>query len=168
MAAASAAAASPHTAFWPNVFMASVFAGVCAGACEREHIGEPVTESTSPDTLPLSDEAHPADSTDKTIVTQTAYQRLHRPALELLAVSFVVLFQELVLIRWLPVEVRVTAYFPNLILLSAFLGLGVGALRSRGASLLWLWPVSLDVEEARWAFERYPHLIVALQEASRG
>jgi len=55
----------------------------------------------------------------------------------------VVLFQELVLIRWLPVEVRVTGYFPNLILLSAFLGLGVGALRSRGGSLLWLWPVSL-------------------------
>ena len=26
----------------------------------------------------------------------------------------------------------------------------------------------LDVEEARWAFERYPHLILAVQEASRG
>ena len=65
--------------------------------------------------------------------------------LELLAASFVVLFQELALIRWLPSQVRVTAYFPNLILIAAFLGLGVGALRARGRSLLWLWPVSLLV-----------------------
>ncbi len=75
--------------------------------------------------------------------------------LELLAASFVVLFQELVLIRWLPVEVRVTGYFPNLILLSAFLGLGIGALRARGRSLLWLWPVSLAVVVAvAWALGR--------------
>ncbi|HSG49441.1 MAG TPA: hypothetical protein VLA43_16595, partial [Longimicrobiales bacterium] len=65
--------------------------------------------------------------------------------LELVAASFVVLFQELVLIRWLPVEVRLVGYFPNLILLSAFLGLGVGALRAKERSLLWLWPVSLVV-----------------------
>ena len=40
--------------------------------------------------------------------------------LELVAASFVVLFQELALIRWLPSQVRVTAYFPNLILIAAF------------------------------------------------
>lgn len=34
-------------------------------------------------------------------------------------------------------------YFPNLILISAFLGLGVGALRADRRSLLWLWPPSL-------------------------
>jgi len=62
---------------------------------------------------------------------------------ELLAASFVVLFQELALIRWLPVEVRVVGYFPNLILLSAFLGLGVGALQARAKSLMWMWPVGL-------------------------
>ena len=44
-----------------------------------------------------------------------------RLALELVAASFVVLFQELTLIRWLPGQIRVLAYFPNLILLSAFL-----------------------------------------------
>jgi len=66
-----------------------------------------------------------------------------RLALELLAASFVVLFQELTLIRWLGGQVRVLAYFPNLILLSAFLGLGIGCLRNRKRSLLWLWPVSL-------------------------
>src|SRR5262249_41995062 len=43
---------------------------------------------------------------------------------------FAVLFQELTLIRWLPGQVRVLAYFPNLILVSAFLGLGLGCLRA--------------------------------------
>ncbi len=68
---------------------------------------------------------------------------LRLAGLQLLAASFVVLFQELALIRWLPVQVRVVAYFPNLILISAFLGLGVGALRSHGRSLLWVWPPAL-------------------------
>ncbi len=63
--------------------------------------------------------------------------------LELAAVSSIALFQELALIRWLPGEVRVVAYFPNLILIAAFLGLGVGSLRAKGRSLLALWPVSL-------------------------
>lgn len=64
-------------------------------------------------------------------------------ALELAAASFAVLFQELALIRWLPGQVRVIAYFPNLILLSAFLGLGLGCLRAGRRSLLWAWPLSL-------------------------
>ena len=62
-------------------------------------------------------------------MSETRPAELRRPAIELLAASFVVLFQELALIRWLPVEVRVVAYFPNLILIGAFLGLGVGAPR---------------------------------------
>ena len=66
-------------------------------------------------------------------------------ALELVAASFIVLFQELTLIRWLPVQVRVLAYFPNLILISAFLGLGLGCLRTGCRPLLWLWPSSLLV-----------------------
>ena len=70
-------------------------------------------------------------------------QRPRRLAAELFAASFVVLFQELALIRWLPGQVRVLAYFPNLILLSAFLGLGLGCLRVAHRSLLWLWPVSV-------------------------
>jgi hypothetical protein len=68
---------------------------------------------------------------------------VRRAGWELLAASCIVLFQELALIRWLPVEVRVAAYFPNLVLIGAFLGLGVGALRSGTRPLLWLWPVSL-------------------------
>ena len=70
---------------------------------------------------------------------------LRRAGLEIAAVSFVGLFQELALIRWLPVQVRVIAYFPNLILISSFLGLGIGALRGRKKSMLWLWPVALAV-----------------------
>jgi len=63
--------------------------------------------------------------------------------LELVLASLTVLFQELTLIRWLPSRVRVVAYFPNLILLSAFLGIGIGCLRSRGRDLRLLWPLSL-------------------------
>ncbi len=65
------------------------------------------------------------------------------PGLELLGVSCLVLFQELALIRWLPVEVRVLAYFPNLVLIASFLGLGVGSLRTGRRSLLWMWPAAL-------------------------
>jgi spermidine synthase len=66
-------------------------------------------------------------------------------SLELFIVSFTVLFQELALIRWLPGQVRVLAYFPNLILISSFLGLGIGSLRAGRRSLLWSWPVGLLV-----------------------
>ena len=56
--------------------------------------------------------------------------------LELFLASFIVLFQELVLIRWLPGQVRVLAYFPNLILLSAFLGLVAAQHPDSGANKL--------------------------------
>jgi spermidine synthase len=69
--------------------------------------------------------------------------KFRRPAAELLLASLAVLFQELTLIRWLPSRVRVVAYFPNLILLAAFLGIGIGCLRSRGRDLRMLWPVAL-------------------------
>jgi spermidine synthase len=48
--------------------------------------------------------------------------------LQIALVSFTVLFQELLLIRWLGQQVRALAYFPNLILIASFLGLGIGAL----------------------------------------
>lgn len=68
---------------------------------------------------------------------------LKAAGLELVLVSFIVLFQELALIRWIPTQVRVAAYFPNLVLISAFLGLGIGCLRAGRRSLMWLWPLSL-------------------------
>ncbi len=48
----------------------------------------------------------------------------------LFTLSFTALFLELMVIRWVPSEVRLVAYYANLLLISSFLGLGVGALLS--------------------------------------
>lgn len=59
-----------------------------------------------------------------------------RPVLRLFLVSFVSLFLELALIRWVSTEIRIFAYVNNLVLLACFLGLGVGcALPNPRASL---------------------------------
>ncbi|MDB6093478.1 MAG: speE 2 [Verrucomicrobia bacterium] len=60
----------------------------------------------------------------------------------LFALSFTALFLELMVIRWVPSEVRMVAYYANLLLISSFLGLGVGALvSSRGWNLFRLFPL---------------------------
>ena len=46
----------------------------------------------------------------------------------LLLISVASLYYELMLIRWLPTEVRILAYFSNVTLISCILGLGLGAL----------------------------------------
>ncbi|HOO55884.1 MAG TPA: hypothetical protein PLN69_03610 [bacterium] len=48
----------------------------------------------------------------------------------LFAVSFLLLFMELALIRWIPAYVRLMSYFTNFILLACFLGMGLGCLAS--------------------------------------
>jgi hypothetical protein len=45
---------------------------------------------------------------------------------DLILISFVSLFLELAVIRWLSAEVRIFAYFKNLALMAAFLGFGIG------------------------------------------
>jgi len=70
------------------------------------------------------------------------------PATQLLIASFLVLFQELMLIRWLPSQVRVLAYFPNVVLISAFLGLGLGALMAKRKAFIQLWPLTLLITVA--------------------
>jgi len=50
------------------------------------------------------------------------------PKLSLFLASFLSLFLELLLIRWVPSQLRVIAYYGNLMLLSSFLGLGCGAM----------------------------------------
>jgi len=62
--------------------------------------------------------------------------------LRLLASSFLILFLELALIRWVPANVRLMGYFMNFILLAVFLGIGVGTLSGRRAKL-WLPPFPL-------------------------
>ena len=84
-----------------------------------------------------------------------ARDEVRKAARDLVAASAIVLFQELALIRWLPGQVRVLAYYPNLVLISAFLGLGLGCLRAGKRSLLWAWPASLLVlTAAAWALSR--------------
>ena len=57
----------------------------------------------------------------------------------LFLVSFLILFLETALIRWMPAYIRLLAYFSNFILLAAFLGIGAGCLLAgrRAASERW-------------------------------
>jgi hypothetical protein len=49
----------------------------------------------------------------------------------LFVVSFLVLFFELLCIRWIPSYIRYLSYFSNFVLLSCFLGMGIGLLLAR-------------------------------------
>ena len=53
--------------------------------------------------------------------------------------SFLVLFLETALIRWMPAYVRLLAYFSNFILLASFLGIGVGCLLALRRRNLFVW-----------------------------
>src|SRR3954453_2837866 len=53
--------------------------------------------------------------------------------------SFLVLFLETALIRWMPAYIRLLAYFSNFILLASFLGIGVGCLLAARRRNLFIW-----------------------------
>jgi SAM-dependent methyltransferase len=53
--------------------------------------------------------------------------------------SFLVLFLEVALIRWMPAHVRLLSYFSNFILLASFLGIGVGCLLAPARMRLFAW-----------------------------
>jgi SAM-dependent methyltransferase len=53
--------------------------------------------------------------------------------------SFLVLFLEVALIRWMPAYIRLLAYFSNFILLASFLGIGVGCLLAPARARLYAW-----------------------------
>src|SRR6185369_2450365 len=53
--------------------------------------------------------------------------------------SFLVLFLETALIRWMPAYVRLLAYFSNFILLASFLGIGLGCLLAAGRRQLFVY-----------------------------
>ncbi len=63
---------------------------------------------------------------------------LSREARTFLA-SFLVLFLEVALIRWMPAYIRLLAYFSNFILLASFLGIGVGCLLAPARWRLFAW-----------------------------
>ncbi|HEX9839691.1 MAG TPA: hypothetical protein VGA72_10105 [Anaerolineales bacterium] len=54
---------------------------------------------------------------------------------QLFLTSFVILFFELICIRWLPAYVRFLGFFMNFIMLASFLGIGVGIMISRREKL---------------------------------
>ena len=60
-------------------------------------------------------------------------------SLALFVSSFLVLFLETALIRWMPAYVRLLAYFSNFILLASFLGIGVGCLLAGRRRNLFAW-----------------------------
>jgi len=53
--------------------------------------------------------------------------------------SFLVLFLETALIRWMPAYIRLLAYFSNFILLASFLGIGIGCLLATRRRNLFVW-----------------------------
>jgi predicted membrane-bound spermidine synthase len=53
--------------------------------------------------------------------------------------SFLVLFLEVALIRWMPAYIRLLGYFSNFILLASFLGIGVGCLLAPARVRLFVW-----------------------------
>ena len=61
------------------------------------------------------------------------------PGLRTFLASFLVLFLEVALIRWMPAYIRLLAYFSNFILLASFLGIGVGCLLASSRRRLFGW-----------------------------
>jgi SAM-dependent methyltransferase len=61
--------------------------------------------------------------------------------LDLFLISFLLLFFEMVQIRWISSNIRVVSYFANVILISCFLGFGVGCIMRKRRGLFPLFPL---------------------------
>src|SRR5580698_8948273 len=84
---------------------------------------------------------------------------------QMFALSFTALFLEMMVIRWVPSVVHLVAYYANLMLLSSFLGLGVGAMTSsRGWGLFRWFPIALGCEIAILLFGRNITLMTTASE----
>lgn len=71
---------------------------------------------------------------------------LNSSGIQLFGASFLALFLELMFIRWVPSIIQMVGYYANLMLISSFLGLGIGALvSSRGLRLFRWFPLLLVV-----------------------
>ena len=55
-------------------------------------------------------------------------EALAEPRVRLFLTSATLLFVELLLIRWIPANVRYVGFFSNFLLMASFLGIGVGIL----------------------------------------
>jgi hypothetical protein len=66
------------------------------------------------------------------------------PKLRLVVLSFLMLFVELALIRWLGANIVYLSYYSNFVLLGSFLGIGLGFLRAKSRVNLFPWaPLAL-------------------------
>ena len=63
----------------------------------------------------------------------------NRRAARTFLASFLVLFLEIALIRWMPAYIRLLSYFSNFILLASFLGIGLGCLLAPSRVRLFGW-----------------------------
>jgi hypothetical protein len=63
------------------------------------------------------------------------------PAVELAATTFAILVLELALIRWIGTQIRIAAYFSNLVLVATFLGMGLGVGLGRRYPTLSRWGI---------------------------
>src|SRR5262245_58572385 len=68
-----------------------------------------------------------------------------RMELHLVMVSFLILFLEISLIRYLSTEIRIFAYVNNLVLLACFLGMGLGCCRADSEAPLTATTASLSL-----------------------
>src|SRR5689334_2621693 len=64
---------------------------------------------------------------------------IKKDPLRLVLASFLMLFVELTLIRWIGAQIYSLFFFSNLILMASFLGLGLGFLRGKTARNLFSW-----------------------------
>jgi SAM-dependent methyltransferase len=80
-----------------------------------------------------------------TEAAQGAVARLRDPRIRLVLTSGTLLFVELLLIRWIPSEVRYIGFFSNFLLMASFLGIGVGILlgRHRDMESIAIFPILL-------------------------
>lgn len=76
--------------------------------------------------------------------------------LRLFGLSFLMLFTELALIRWIPANVRLVGFFSNLILIASFLGMGIGFLLAKSKmNLLYSFPLCLFIIVALSIYFRF-------------
>jgi hypothetical protein len=76
-----------------------------------------------------------------------AFDRLSGNRTRLVLTSSTLLFVELLLIRWIPAEVKYIGFFSNFLLMASFLGIGLGILLGRRRSLdtIAIFPVLLAI-----------------------
>lgn len=84
--------------------------------------------------------------------------------LQLFCLSFLALFLEMMVIRWAPAVVRLIAYYANLMLISSFLGLGIGAMIGNKRKSIFGWLPTLLLTNV--AFLLIAHFVTMPSAAS--